>query len=112
MQLTTLQDKTQIEQPEVCPMCKTKNHSLMFICLLLKEVKCHEKDYKGYRFNDPSLNPSKKMCQIKDGVRNVQVTPIGALFIPVFNQIGHVYHQNKTFDNEFSCGKNTPEHNK
>ena len=34
-------------QVDVCPMCKTINHSLMYMCLLLKEVKGHEKDHRS-----------------------------------------------------------------
>ena len=33
-------------QAEVCPLCMTKNHSLMYICPLSKEVKNQEKDYR------------------------------------------------------------------
>ena len=64
----------------------------MYICPLFKEVKSQQEDYRGYRSDDPSLQLLKKVHQVKDGVRNVQVTPIVEPSILVFRQTGHVHH--------------------
>ena len=86
---------------EVCPMCKTKSHSLMYICPLLKEVKNQEKEYRGYRYDGPSSKPSEKVCQVKGQVRDVQTTSIVGMSTPVLSLMGYVYQQNVCFDDDF-----------
>ena len=63
-------------QEEVCPMCKTKNNSSIYICPLLKNVKGREKDYRGYKSNDPSSCCAKVSHVLITNVVNVQVSPM------------------------------------
>ena len=55
---------------EMSPMCKTKNHSLKYICPILKDVKKQERDNRGYR----DENHPEQVYQLNDGAANVQVT--------------------------------------
>ena len=80
----------------------------MYIFPLLKVVKGQEKDYRGHRFDDQSLKPSKKVCQVNDGVRNVHVTPIVVLSTSVLSPKKHVHHQDVHSNNEFPQSRNTP----
>ena len=54
-------------QSSVCPqaqvwaMCKTKNHTLMYIGPSLKEIEDPEKDNRAYKSDNPSLRFSKKV---------------------------------------------------
>ena len=80
----------------------------MYIFPLLKEVKDQGKEYRGYKSDDPPLKPPKEVCHAKHGIRNVQVIPILTLFTPVFNQTGHVHHQDVCFHNKFTLNRSTP----
>ena len=57
---------------------------------LLKKVKGQQNVYRIQRSYDPSLEPSKKVCQVKDWVRNILTVPIVAPSTPVFSQTGQV----------------------
>ena len=72
----------------------------MFICPLLKEVKNQEKDYRGYRYNDPSLKFPELIHQVKGGVINTQISPTVGPSTPMLSQTGHVYQQNVHFDDK------------
>ena len=80
----------------------------MYTCPLLKEVKNQGKDYRCYRYDNPSLKPPKKVHQVRGGVRNIQVNSVVGLSTPVFIQTGHIYHQDICFDNEFPQSRSTP----
>ena len=58
------------------------------------------KDYRSHGSDDLSLKPSKKVFQVKDGGRNVLLTPIVAPSTPMFSQTGLVQHQYVHFDKE------------
>ena len=53
-------------QAEVCPTCKTKNHSWKYICPMLKEVKKEERDNRGY--TDDSY--PEQVCQVNERAAN------------------------------------------
>ena len=40
-------------QAEMCPTCKTKNHSLNYIFPMLQEAKYEDKGYRVYWYDDP-----------------------------------------------------------
>ena len=57
---------------------------------LLKKIKGQKNAYRRQRSNYPSLEPSKKVCQVQDWVRNILTVPIVAPSTPVFSQTGQV----------------------
>ena len=46
-------------QAEVCPHMQSMNHSVMYICPLLKAIRYQEKEYREYKSDVPSLGYSK-----------------------------------------------------
>ena len=72
-------------QADTCPTFKTKNHSLLYICLLLRNTKGQEKDCRGYKSDDPSLVYSK----MRGNARNVQVCLVIVTPTPVTGSPKH-----------------------
>ena len=58
----------------------------MHICPLLKDAKVQEKDYRGYMFDNPSLN-LRTFCKVQGRVKHIQVTPVVIPSTPMINQI-------------------------
>ena len=79
----------------------------MYICPLEKEVKCQGKDYRGFRSDDPSLRYYKMVYQVKERVRNLQVTPFVASTTPMFSQPDHVCHHNVHLNSKFPWSRST-----
>ena len=65
-------------QVAICPICKTKNHSPLYICPLLKKTKSQEKDYKDYKSDNPFLGYHKVSYEIRGDVGNIQVSLVAA----------------------------------
>ena len=63
-------------QVEICSSCKYKNHNLLYICPLLRSMKCQEKDYRGYKSDDLSLGCLKMGHKIRTNTWNIQVFPV------------------------------------
>ena len=89
-------------QAEVCLACKTKNHSLKYICPILEEDKKQEGNNRSYRDD----NHPEQVYQVNDGATSIQVTLIVKLLIPMVRQTGQLYWQNVHSDNESACGRN------
>ena len=62
---------------KVCPTCKTNKNCLMYVCPLFKDAEGPQKDYRGYKSDDPSFY-SRAVCQIQGRVRNIQMTLVVA----------------------------------
>ena len=76
-------------QEEACPTCKTKNHSLKYICPMLKEVEKQEGNDKFYRDDD---HP-EQVYQVNEGPSNVEVTLMVKFPRPIVGQIDKIYVQ-------------------
>ena len=63
------------------PTCKTTNHRLLYISLLLRRG--HEKDYKLHKSGYPSLVYSKMDQTIRGNAMDVQVSQVLVLPTPV-----------------------------
>ena len=50
-------------QVDVCPTCQTKNHSLLYICLLLRSTKGQEKDFRVYNLTIPLQGIQKQIME-------------------------------------------------
>ena len=60
------------------------------------DSKYQEKEHRGYRFNDHSLEYSRTACKVKR--RSIQVTPVIVQYSPVFGHINHICPQYVNFD--------------
>ena len=63
-------DQTPVHKQKYDPHGK-KNHSLLEICPLLRNIKGQEEDYWGYKSDYPSLGYSKMCHKKRDDVENV-----------------------------------------
>ena len=75
---------------KICPTCKTKNHGPLCIFPLLRNIKGKQNDFRGYKSKDPSLGHLKMDHRIIGNVRNVQVSPVIKLPMPVMGLSEHL----------------------
>ena len=66
-------------QVEICPTCRTKHHNPLYICPLLKNSKGQEKDYKGYKYDEPVLGYAQVSHEPRNNVVKAQVSSVIAL---------------------------------
>ena len=85
-----------------------KDHGLLFICPLLRGRKGQEKDYRGCKSNDPSLDYSEMDHEVRGNVRNAQVHQVIAPPTPVIDPSEHLTPQDLHFDTGFPWGRSTP----
>ena len=86
---------------EVCPTCRSKKHSLKYICPMLKEVMKQERDNKGYGYADHQEQAPK----LSDRTIYVHVTLVVGLPTPRVNKTNHANQQNVHFDSKSPSGR-------
>ena len=87
---------TTLPQAEVCPMYKTENYSLKYICPMLKEVKKQDRNTRNYRDG----NHTEQVIQVNDGAAIIQNDLIVKLPTPMVRQRQQLDRQNVHSDNE------------